>query len=69
MPVVKGANCLYTGLWVSMREKSLKEERTELLKKYQVNKALVQRTENRKHLIKELCPLLYKIKEIEEGFL
>jgi len=52
-----------------MREKSLKEERTELLKKYQVNKALVQRTENRKHLIKELCPLLYKIKEIEEGFL
>ena len=42
--VVKGANCLYTDVWVSMGEESLKEERTKLLKPYQVNKALMQAT-------------------------
>ena len=42
--VVKGANCLYTDVWVSMGEESLKEERTCLLKPFQVNKALMDAT-------------------------
>lgn len=42
--VVKGANCLYTDVWVSMGEESLKDERTRLLQPYQVNKALMQAT-------------------------
>ncbi len=42
--VVKGANCLYTDVWVSMGEESLKEERTSLLKPFQVNKALMEAT-------------------------
>ncbi len=39
--VVKWANCVYTDVWVSMGEESLKDERTKLLKPYQVNKALM----------------------------
>ncbi len=42
--VVKGADCLYTDVWVSMGEESLKEERTKLLKPYQVNKNLMAAT-------------------------
>ncbi|WP_149554271.1 ornithine carbamoyltransferase [Treponema pectinovorum] len=42
--VVKGADCLYTDVWVSMGEEALKDERTRLLKPYQVNKALMAAT-------------------------
>ena len=42
--VVKGANCLYTDVWVSMGEESLMEERKKLLNPYQVNKALIEAT-------------------------
>lgn len=42
--VVKGADCLYTDVWVSMGEESLKEERTRLLSPYQVNKQLMEAT-------------------------
>ncbi|MBR1537180.1 MAG: ornithine carbamoyltransferase, partial [Treponema sp.] len=42
--VVKGADCLYTDVWVSMGEESLKEERTRLLTPYQVNKELMAAT-------------------------
>lgn len=42
--VVKGADCLYTDVWVSMGEESLKDERTRLLSPYQVNKDLMAAT-------------------------
>jgi ornithine carbamoyltransferase len=41
---VEGAHALYTDVWASMGEESLKEERTRLLKPYQVNQALMDRT-------------------------
>ena len=42
--VVKNADCLYTDVWVSMGEESLKEERTRLLSPYQVNERLMAET-------------------------
>lgn len=42
--VVKNADCLYTDVWVSMGEESLKEERIKLLQPYQVNESLMEAT-------------------------
>ncbi len=42
--VVNGADCLYTDVWVSMGEESLKDERTKLLSPYQVNEKLMAQT-------------------------
>jgi ornithine carbamoyltransferase len=42
--VVKGADCLYTDVWVSMGEEALKEERTRLLSPFQVNRELMNAT-------------------------
>ena len=42
--VVKGSDCLYTDVWVSMGEEALKEERNRLLKPYQVNAGLMEYT-------------------------
>jgi ornithine carbamoyltransferase len=41
---VEGAHALYTDVWTSMGEEALKEERTRLLKPYQVNQALMDKT-------------------------
>jgi ornithine carbamoyltransferase len=41
---VKGANVLYTDVWVSMGEEAQKEVRLKLLRPYQVNAALVDAT-------------------------
>ena len=41
---VKGADAIYTDVWVSMGEESKKEERTKLLQPYQVNQALMDKT-------------------------
>ncbi|GHT61709.1 ornithine carbamoyltransferase [Spirochaetia bacterium] len=41
---VKGADALYTDVWVSMGEEAKKEERRQLLSPYQVNQALMDRT-------------------------
>ncbi|MDR1748479.1 MAG: ornithine carbamoyltransferase [Spirochaetaceae bacterium] len=43
---VKGADAVYTDVWVSMGEESLKELRTVLLSPYQVNDSLMEKTEN-----------------------
>ncbi|MBQ2601268.1 MAG: ornithine carbamoyltransferase [Treponema sp.] len=42
--VVQGSDCLYTDVWVSMGEEALKEERSRLLKPYQVNRELMEYT-------------------------
>jgi ornithine carbamoyltransferase len=41
---VRGADALYTDVWVSMGEEKLQQERRALLKPYQVNDALMDRT-------------------------
>ncbi|MDD2597661.1 MAG: ornithine carbamoyltransferase [Kiritimatiellae bacterium] len=41
---VKGANVIYTDVWVSMGEESERENRIRLLRPYQVNRALVEAT-------------------------
>lgn len=43
---VKGADVIYTDVWVSMGEEHLFAERIDMLKDYQVNMALLDRTEN-----------------------
>ncbi len=43
---VKGADVLYTDVWVSMGEEHLFAERIEQLKPYQVNMEMVKKTEN-----------------------
>lgn len=43
---VKGADAIYTDVWVSMGEEDKFEERIKLLKPYQVNKEMMDKTEN-----------------------
>lgn len=40
--LVKDADAVYTDVWTSMGEEALKEQRTQLLKPYQVNKSLIE---------------------------
>lgn len=46
LEAVKGANVIYTDVWVSMGEEAEKEHRIELLKPYQVNMPLMEATGN-----------------------
>ncbi len=43
---IKGADVLYTDVWVSMGEEDQFEERIKLLKPYQVNMDMIKKTEN-----------------------
>jgi len=43
---VKGADVIYTDVWVSMGEEAKFAERIKLLKKYQVNMAMLKKTKN-----------------------
>ncbi len=43
---VEGANAIYTDVWVSMGEESQRETRTQLLRPYQVNMEMMERTGN-----------------------
>jgi ornithine carbamoyltransferase len=43
----KGASALYTDVWVSMGEEAARDERVGILRPYQVNQALMERTGNK----------------------
>lgn len=66
--VVKGADCLYTDVWVSMGEESLKEERTKLLKPYQVNKNLMEATGKSNTIFLHCLPAVKNQEVTEEVF-
>lgn len=66
--VVKGADCLYTDVWVSMGEESLKEERTRLLKPYQVNAALMKATGKENAIFLHCLPAVTGQEVTEEVF-
>jgi len=66
--VVKGANCLYTDVWVSMGEESLKEHRTQLLRPYQVNADLMHATGNNDTIFMHCLPAVKEQEVTEEVF-
>lgn len=68
LAVVKGADCLYTDVWVSMGEESLKEERTKLLSPYQVNKQLMDATGKPSTIFMHCLPAVLGQEVTEEVF-
>lgn len=66
--VVKNADCLYTDVWVSMGEEKLKEERTRLLKPYQVNKELMAATGKSTTIFMHCLPAVKEQEVTEEVF-
>ena len=73
---VKGANVLYTDVWVSMGEEDKFEERVNLLKPYQINMDMVNKTgntENGKLIVLHCLPAFHDVKTeygkmVEEKF-
>ncbi|GHT91198.1 ornithine carbamoyltransferase [Spirochaetia bacterium] len=53
---VKGADAIYTDVWVSMGEEAKKEERRRLLSPYQVNQALMDKTGRRDSIFLHCLP-------------
>ena len=66
--VVKGADCLYTDVWVSMGEESLKQQRTQLLTPYQVNKDLMNATGKQNTIFMHCLPAVLGQEVTEEVF-
>ena len=67
---VKGADIVYTDVWISMGEEEKKEERVALLKPYQVNSDLMKATGNDKSLFFHCLPAVreYEVtNEVIEG--
>ena len=59
---------MYTDVWVSMGEESLKEERTKLLSPYQVNKALMEATGKSSTIFMHCLPAVLGQEVTEEVF-
>jgi ornithine carbamoyltransferase len=55
---VKGADALYTDVWVSMGEEDKKEERRRLLAPYQVNQALMDKTGRKDSIFLHCLPAI-----------
>jgi ornithine carbamoyltransferase len=53
---VKGADALYTDVWVSMGEENKKEERIRLLSGYQVNQQLMDKTDKKETIFLHCLP-------------
>jgi ornithine carbamoyltransferase len=73
LEAVEGADAVYTDVWVSMGEEDQFEERIELLKKYQVNQSLLEKTKNEEVIFLHCLPSFHDNKttigrEIEEEF-
>jgi ornithine carbamoyltransferase len=54
--LVKGADCVYTDVWVSMGEEDRRRERAALLAPYQVNDALMGAAENPRCIFMHCLP-------------
>lgn len=70
---VKGADVIYTDVWVSMGEEDLFEERINQLKAYQVNMEMIKKTENNNMIFMHCLPAYHDNKtvvgkEVEEKF-
>jgi ornithine carbamoyltransferase len=73
LKAVEGADAIYTDVWVSMGEEDQFEERIKLLKKYQVNQDLIEKTKNKEVIFLHCLPSFHDNKtttgrEIEEEF-
>ncbi|MCR5605567.1 MAG: ornithine carbamoyltransferase [Treponema sp.] len=66
--VVKGADCLYTDVWVSMGEEALKDERTQLLSPFQVNRDLMAATGKSKTIFLHCLPAVKEQEVTEDVF-
>ncbi len=56
LAAVEGADVIYTDVWVSMGEEEKQKERYEMLKPYQVNEALMERTGKRETIFMHCLP-------------
>ena len=62
---VKGADCIYTDVWVSMGEEEKSAERVALLRPYQVNKEMLAKTGKDRTIVMHCLPAV-KGNEITE---
>lgn len=65
---IKGADVIYTDVWCSMGEEEQAKERIAMLKPYQVNKALVEKTENPNMIFMHCLPAVKENEVTEEVF-
>lgn len=65
---VVGADVIYTDVWCSMGEEDKAKERIEELKKYQVNQALIDKTQNDKVIFMHCLPAVCGNEVTEEVF-
>ncbi|MDL2248931.1 ornithine carbamoyltransferase [Tyzzerella sp. OttesenSCG-928-J15] len=65
---VKGADIIYTDVWVSMGEESEAENRKKLLSGYQVNKNVMEATGNPKCIFLHCLPAIHNMEVTEEVF-
>ena len=68
MDVVKGADALYTDVWVSMGEEALKDERIKLLSPFQVNSDLMKATGKESTIFLHCLPAVKGQEVTEEVF-
>ena len=62
------ADVLYTDVWVSMGEEDQAKERLELLRPYQINKELLDKTENKDTIVLHCLPAVKGYEITEEVF-